>query len=162
MATEVVWSSTDNAGRVVLDRFDLVERASTGRDVIAAAILIRDGELLLGHRCATKMNFPNTWDVVGGHVEQAESPRAALRRELVEELGIDASLGGAWRHIIDDDLGIEMTLWLVTQWAGEVSNCAPHEHDELRWFRHDELSALGFPHHSYFELLGDALSSAAR
>ena len=33
--------------------------------------------------------FPNHWDLIGGHVEQGETPEQALVREVKEEIGID-------------------------------------------------------------------------
>ncbi|MBI2644539.1 MAG: NUDIX hydrolase [Candidatus Wildermuthbacteria bacterium] len=31
--------------------------------------------------------FPNTWDLIGGHLEGSETPEEALRREVREEIG---------------------------------------------------------------------------
>ena len=33
--------------------------------------------------------FPNHWDLIGGHVEEGETPEKALVREVKEELDID-------------------------------------------------------------------------
>jgi 8-oxo-dGTP diphosphatase len=33
--------------------------------------------------------FPNHWDLIGGHVEEGETPEQALVREVKEEIGID-------------------------------------------------------------------------
>lgn len=32
--------------------------------------------------------FPNCWDLIGGHIEEGETPEEALIREVKEELGI--------------------------------------------------------------------------
>ncbi|WP_337871917.1 NUDIX domain-containing protein [Ignavibacterium sp.] len=33
--------------------------------------------------------FPNQWDIPGGKIEENETPQAAIRREMKEELGLD-------------------------------------------------------------------------
>jgi 8-oxo-dGTP diphosphatase len=58
---------------------------------IAAIILENDkGEFLLALR-DNKPNipFPDHWDLIGGHVEEGETPEEALVREVKEELDID-------------------------------------------------------------------------
>ena len=37
---------------------------------------------------------------------------------------------------------LDVHAFLVTRWEGEPSNAAPHEHDDLRWFRPSELGGL--------------------
>ena len=85
------------------------------------------------------------WDGFGGHLEPGESPEAALRREVREELGIevtrfqsvsvyedvDPTGGDTFRH----------SLFLVTDWAGEVEIANP-EHSEIRWFPPAEVVDL--------------------
>ncbi len=53
-----------------------------------------------------------------------------------------------------------MAIWVVTDWAGQVTNCAPVEHDELRWFCADELLALSLAHPEYSTVLGLAFAMA--
>ena len=58
---------------------------------IAAIILENDkGEFLLALRDNKSwIPFPNHWDLIGGHVEEGETPEEALIREFKEELGLD-------------------------------------------------------------------------
>jgi 8-oxo-dGTP diphosphatase len=60
---------------------------------IAAIILENDsGEFLLALRDNKSwIPFPNHWDLIGGHVEEGETPEEALVREVKEELDIDIS-----------------------------------------------------------------------
>ena len=53
--------------------------------VAAGALFLDDrGRVLLVHP-----TYKDHWDIPGGYVERGESPAAACRRELKEELGID-------------------------------------------------------------------------
>jgi 8-oxo-dGTP diphosphatase len=58
---------------------------------IAAIILENDrGEFLLALRDNKSwIPFPHHWDLIGGHVEEGETPEEALIREVKEELDID-------------------------------------------------------------------------
>ncbi len=60
--------------------------------VVAAGILIEGGRVLLSQRKAGA-HLAGSWEFPGGKVEEGEDPRAALRRELSEELGIEAQVG---------------------------------------------------------------------
>ena len=60
--------------------------------VVVAALLFDQGRLLICQR-SPHGRFPNKWEFPGGKVEPGESARDALRRELVEELGITAEIG---------------------------------------------------------------------
>ncbi|WP_344866109.1 NUDIX hydrolase [Planomonospora alba] len=64
--------------------------ASLGRKWMAAGALLRDaaGAVLL-----VDPVYKPQWDVPGGVVEPGESPTAACRRELAEELGLDRPVG---------------------------------------------------------------------
>jgi len=58
---------------------------------ISAIILENDqGEFLLALRDNKPgIPFPNHWDLIGGHVEDGETPEEALVREYKEELDLD-------------------------------------------------------------------------
>lgn len=58
---------------------------------IASIILENDrGEFLLYLRDnKPDIPFPGHWDLIGGHIEEGETPGEALVREIREELGIE-------------------------------------------------------------------------
>ena len=64
--------------------------ASLARKWMAAGALCRDqaGQVLL-----VDPVYRDTWDVPGGVVEAEESPHAACRREVAEEIGLNRPLG---------------------------------------------------------------------
>lgn len=131
------------------------------RDVVrvVGALLVADGSVLLGRRNPKRSSYPGVWDMPGGHVEPGERRWEALVRELREELGITPSPGRPWRRL--QEHGVELTIWIVTDWSGAVVNLSPAEHAELRWFRAPEVGDLEFPHPAYTTLLAEAFASIA-
>ena len=117
--------------------------------------------VLLAHRSPHRPYYPECWDFPGGHVEPGESASAALRRELREEIGVEVEVSGVPRLHIEEsaaDGGLDLRLWVLTTGAGNPRNLAPEEHDDLRWFTHEELPTLRLAHPSYTALLEDLLA----
>ena len=65
-----------------------------GKDFVVCVdgVYVKDGKLLLLKRNVEP--FKGCWHVVGGHVEEDESLKAALKREFKEETGLDVTVGG--------------------------------------------------------------------
>ena len=55
-----------------------------------SAVIIRDGKLLVLKRAEEP--FKGLWDLPGGYMEANETPDHATKREIKEELGVDATL----------------------------------------------------------------------
>ena len=123
---------------------------------VVAALLVRDGRVLLCHRSAGRSWYPDVWDLPGGHVEAGETPREALARELEEELSILAEPGPEVASVVE--AGLAMRIWLVEEWAGNPVNASPGEHDHLGWFSVSEAEELRLAHSSYLSLIRDTLS----
>jgi 8-oxo-dGTP diphosphatase len=122
---------------------------------VAAGLLVADGRVLLGHRHPRRRHYPDCWDAVGGHIEPGESPEQALVREFREEIGVTVTRARAVDvEAIGDDL--ELHAFVVDRWEGTPANLAPEEHDDLAWFRPDELTGRRLAHPS----LGDVVTAA--
>ena len=63
---------------------DPSESFATPRVAAGALFVDEQGRVLLVHP-----TYKETWDIPGGYVERGESPAAACRREVKEELGLD-------------------------------------------------------------------------
>ena len=60
--------------------------------LVTAAVIIKTGQILLAQRLPEAFEG-NKWEFPGGKVEPGEDPRAGLRRELKEELGLEVKVG---------------------------------------------------------------------
>lgn len=63
---------------------DPSESFATPRVAAGALFVDDEGRVLL-----VRPTYKDTWDIPGGYLERGESPAAACRRELSEELGLD-------------------------------------------------------------------------
>jgi 8-oxo-dGTP diphosphatase len=124
-------------------------------------VLRRGGQLLLCRRSRERLHYPGVWDLPGGHVDENESLQEAIRRELLEELGITARVpeGDPWfTQRVDADL--QFSVFLVDAWVGEPRNCAVDEHEEVRWVSPRELAELELAHPAYVEVLTRAMAES--
>jgi 8-oxo-dGTP diphosphatase len=107
------------------------------KQVVGAAIvnsLLRPSRLLAARRSAPE-HFAGMWEFPGGKVEPGESCEDALRRELMEELGVDSRLGAEVAGPLPEGwplaAGAAIRVWLVEVTSGEPLPL--EDHDELRW-----------------------------
>ena len=100
---------------------------------VAAAVIERPGEFLLAQRPAGKP-YPGYWEFPGGKIEEGEDPRAALVRELREELGIEVAAATPWitRVYAYTHATVRLHFWRVSAWSGEPQ---PLEDQAIRWQR---------------------------
>jgi 8-oxo-dGTP pyrophosphatase MutT (NUDIX family) len=76
---------------------------------VAVIVTTTDGRLVVQRRADTKDVYPGWWDIgAGGVVAVGEDLRAAARRELAEELGVDAEPDHVGVERFDDDRAREL------------------------------------------------------
>lgn len=100
-------------------------------EVAAGIIVSPDGNILLGRRPEGKP-YPGYWEFPGGKIETGESASDALRRELKEEIGIDALHIHPWisRVFHYSHATVKLNFFKVKGWAGEPDGL---ENQELSW-----------------------------
>lgn len=111
---------------------------------IACAILLRDGQILLGRRTPQRRFYPDCWDVLGGHLEAGETPEQALVREVQEEAGVTPVRQRLLATMPDPSPAVEARyhVFVVTGWTGGEPRMLGDEHSEIRWVPIDAAARL--------------------
>ena len=113
--------------------------------VVAAALIDRDGRVLLAQRPPNK-SMAGLWEFPGGKVEDGENPEDSLIRELNEELGIDtwgsclAPLSFASHSY--EDFHLLMPLFVCRKWIGTPTAM---EGQVLKWVSKNDLKNYAMP-----------------
>lgn len=108
---------------------------------VVAALIFRRGKVLLAQR-GESGDQAGLWEFPGGKVEAGETQPQALRRELNEELAIDAHIDSYLATESREVAGRRIHLhgWLVSDFSGEPQlSC----HQALVWCQPEE--ALSYP-----------------
>lgn len=115
---------------------------------VAAAIIERSGRILICQRRRMD-SHPLKWEFPGGKVENGETVEGALRRELCEELAIDAIIGDrviTYDYAYPGRKPITLAFCRVKSFDGEPRNCV---FERIVWEDRRNL-----PHYDFLE--GDA------
>jgi len=110
---------------------------------VAAGLIVRENKLLICQR-TKHQPMPLKWEFPGGKIEHGEQPTDALRRELEEELGIDAKIGdeiARIKHTYRNGGSIELRFFVVREFAREIEN---RIFKEVRWVERVELPTYDF------------------
>jgi len=110
---------------------------------VVAALILKDDKILACQRTRHQV-MPLKWEFPGGKIEEGEQPRDAMRRELEEELGIDAEVGEEVSRIVHEYPGggsVELRFYVVRSYRGEIEN---RIFREIRWVNRADLIKLDF------------------
>jgi 8-oxo-dGTP diphosphatase len=110
---------------------------------VVAALIVKDGKILVCQR-TKHQTMPLKWEFPGGKIEEGEQPREALRRELDEELGIDAIIGeeiARIRHEYRSGNSVELRFYVVHEFRGELEN---RIFRDMKWAERTELPSFDF------------------
>ena len=98
------------------------------------------GKVLCTQR-SEAMSMPLKWEFPGGKIDEGESPEECLKRELIEELGIEASVGQPLPTTTHHYPSFTVTLYpfICKIISGEITL---HEHSAMVWLPGEELHTL--------------------
>ena len=109
--------------------------------VVAGALFDAQGRVLIAQRPPGK-HMAGGWEFPGGKREPGETPRAALERELREELGIEVHEATpliSYEHQYPERR-VLLDLWVVKRYSGEPQ---PLDAPALQWVAVDDLESVG-------------------
>ena len=121
-----------------------------------AGLIVSEGRVLLLHRSNTGFG-DGFWSLPGGKIDSGEKPSEAIKREIFEEIGIDATYRfSCVVHYTDfvpcsqadeDKPIIDLMgfFFCAQKWVGSIENKEPHKHSDLKWFPLEALPSNLLP-----------------
>lgn len=100
-------------------------------EVVAAVIVNPRGKFLLARRPPGKA-YAGYWEFPGGKVEPGEDAASALKREILEELGVEITLAYPWltRDFDYAHADVRLRFFRVLAWSGDLHG---REQQQICW-----------------------------
>ena len=105
---------------------------------VAAGILRNEGGQVLITERTEAGPFYGLWEFPGGKIQAGESALVALKRELLEEIGIEATALEPFMNLTHEypDRTVDLGFFVVPAWRGEPTGL---EGQSLRWVNISDL-----------------------
>ena len=112
--------------------------------ILVTAGILTDGDRILVCQRQAGSRFGLKWEVPGGKVEDGEAPEACLRRELSEELDIQAEVGPEiyrTEHQYPNGFAVRLLFFRIPRFTGNPINRA---FERIEWASWGDLAGYDF------------------
>lgn len=116
---------------------------STVITIVVVAAVIEDAKRFLVTRRQPGVHLAGMWEFPGGKIDHDETHEAALRRELLEELGVEADVGERVHRTLHAYADRSIAIYFYR--CSLKGAPRPLLGQEMRWVPRTELRSLGFP-----------------
>ena len=99
---------------------------------VVAALIMKDGKILIAKRSTGNKNVIGKWEFPGGKVEENETEKQAIEREIKEEFDILVKAEKFVTNVIskDKDRQIDLRLYLCKYIDGKIKL---NDHSDYKW-----------------------------
>ncbi len=115
--------------------------------IVAAGVIVEAGRVLLTQR-KQGAHLEGLWEFPGGKVEAGEDPKAALARELREEVGIESDVGAildvAFHKYVEADKAVLLLFYRVSR-SWNSREPAALDVAAFKWAEAKDLDPALFP-----------------
>ncbi len=128
------------------------ETPARGQQVISAVAFIYqefDGEIkvFLPKRADTKKFLPGIYELPGGHIDFGEAIEAGLKREIMEEFGLEVALGDpfaafTYTNEIKGSHSVEVVYFAQFKDADPEITLHPDDHSTYTWAAEADLPQI--------------------
>jgi 8-oxo-dGTP diphosphatase len=109
---------------------------------VVAGIIFYEDEILCVQRAKNKLQYiSEKFEFPGGKIEQGETQKEALKRELLEELNISANIKSFYFTVVHEYPDFELTMHSYICEI-DTKNITLNEHISLQWLNLNELQNL--------------------
>ncbi len=115
--------------------------------LVTAALIKRDERILVAQRLPDSRFEPDKWEFPGGKVDFGEHPKESMRRELLEEIGIEVEVGELYHlasHVYDRNEMLRHVVILFFRCKIISGEARPIDCQDLKWITREQLSDLSF------------------
>lgn len=105
---------------------------------VVAALIMKDGKILIAKRSTGNKDVIGKWEFPGGKVEENETEKQAIEREIKEEFDILVRAEKFITNVISKDKKseIDLKLYLCKYIDGKIKL---NDHSEYKWVDKDDI-----------------------